>query len=133
MDLEEVWRLREDVVYPRLFGSRSTGIFVVDAQMLRNIGLTTYDPRWLTHGIIQFAPTQHRDSWLYATSGLSNPWNTDPADYDTTGISGTGVEFILQTRAQADWAWLRLRNVLAFELMLNAGHFPDKGPIFPGD
>lgn len=133
MDLEEVWRLREEVVYPRLFGSSPKDIFVIDAQMLQNVGLTTYDPTWLTHGVIQFAPTRHRDSWLYATSGLSNPWNTDPADYDTTGTSGTGVEFILQTRSQADWALLHLRNVLAFELMLNAGHFPDRGPIFPGD
>ena len=81
MDLFEVWRLREEVVYPRLFGAPDTRMVVVDAELLQNFGVTTYDPRWLNHGVLQFAPTRHRDSWLYATSGLSNPWNTDPADY----------------------------------------------------
>lgn len=125
MDLEEVWRIREEDIFPRLFGPPSRGIFpLTDEVFSRRFGPQEIDPRWLTMGVIEFAPTPSRQSWLYVTSGYSNPWNDDPADYDPEGESGAGVEFTLTTVEQADWAIQTLQSMLAFDLLLDAGRFP---------
>jgi hypothetical protein len=125
LDLEEVWRIREEDIYPRLFGPLSRGIFPLTQQVFsRRFGPQEIDPRWLTMGVMEFAPTATRKSWLYVTSGYSNPWDDDPADYDQAGESGIGVEFTLASVDQADWAVERLQSMLAFDLLLRAGRFP---------
>ena len=63
-DLEEVWRIREEEVYPRLFGRASRGIFVLDRDTFEAFGVTDLDPRWLSYGVFEFAPTESRRSWL---------------------------------------------------------------------
>lgn len=124
MDLEEVWRIREDEVYPMLFGQPDGGIFVLTQEVFSRFGPQEIDPRWLTMGVMEFAPTPDRPTWLYVTSGYSNPWNDDPADYDAVGESGAGVEFTLATVEQADWAIQTLQSMLAFDLLLAADRFP---------
>ncbi len=125
MDLEEVWRIREEEVYPRLFGQLSRGIFPLTQEVFSHrFGSQEIDPRWLSMGVMEFAPTTTRPSWLYITSGYSNPWHDDPAHYDPDGESGAGVEFTLATVDQADWAVRALQSVLAFDLLLDAGRFP---------
>lgn len=130
MDLEEVWRIREEEIYPRLFGPVSRGIFPLTPQVFsRRFGSQEIDPRWLTMGVIEFAPTIARPSWLYVTSGYSNPWDEDPADYDPSGQSGAGVEFTLSSPEQADWAIRALQSMLAFDLLLAAGRFRPSPPL----
>lgn len=124
MDLEEVWRIREEEVYPRLFGRLSRGIFPLTPEVFSRFGPQALDPRWLTMGVMEFAPTPTRASWLYVTSGYSNPWDDDPTDYDPGGESGAGVEFTLASVEQADWAVQTLQSMLAFDLLLKAGRFP---------
>ena len=121
IDLEEVWRRREEDVYPRLFGPVSRGIFPLDQDVFSAFGISDPDPRWLTHGVFEFAPTESRRSWLYVTSGYSNPWDQDPSDYSETGESGAGVEFILETDRSGNWAITQLRGLLALELLLVSG------------
>src|SRR5262245_11321978 len=76
VDLEEVWRIREEDVYPRLFGPLRRGIFTLTHELFsRRFGPQQIDPRWLTMGVMEFAPTAARKSWLYVTSGYSNPWD----------------------------------------------------------
>lgn len=133
IDFEEVWRIREEEIYPRLFGPKSDGIYVVNADVLRRLKAKTVDPRWLTHGVFRFAPTATRNSWLCVTSGLSNPWETEPRDYSPTDRSGSGVELVLQTHEKSDWAVRHLRNLLAYQLLLLAGQFPGREPLDPGD
>lgn len=117
-DLEEVWRLREEAVYPSVFGPPSRGIFPLDQAVFERFGKVNVDPRWLFHGVLEHAPTDERDSWDYVTSGYCNPWEDEPGDYDPTDKSGSGVEFLLETEAQGDWAVRLLRNMLAFDRML---------------
>jgi len=125
VDLEEVWRIREEEIYPKLFGPLSRGIFPLTQETFSNrFGQQEIDPRWLFMGVMEFAPTVTRPSWLYVTSGCSNPWLDDPADYDPDGESGAGVEFTLATVEQADWAIQALQSMLAFDLLLDAGRFP---------
>ena len=83
--------------------------------------------------MFEFAPTGSRRSWLYVTSGHSNPWEQAPADYDPEGESGKGVEFTLATTEPGEWAVTALQSMLAFELLLWAGRFPGREYIGVGD
>ena len=127
MDLEEVWRIREEEIYPNLFGQQSCGIFPLGLALFTDrFQQEKVDPRWLYYGVIEFSPTPSRASWLYATSGHSNPWETEPVDYDITKQSGAGVEFTLETVEKAEWAISILQSLLAFDILLNAGRYPNK-------
>lgn len=125
VSLEDVWKYREEKIYPALFGSVSRGIFPLTQELFANrFGQDDVDPRWLFHGVFEFAPTAARQSWLYVTSGYSNPWEQEPSDYDRNGESGAGVEFTFAVSEQGDWAIQVLQNMLAFDLLLGAGRFP---------
>ncbi len=128
-DLEEVWQIREEELYPGLFGPGGRGIFPLDQSVFARFGEVSVDPRWLSYGVWEFAPTDARRSWAYVTSGHSNPWDVDPADYEPGGLSGAGVEFLFETDVQGDWAIRVLQNMLAFDLLLGAGHFGDRPPF----
>ena len=124
MDLEQVWKIREEEVYPTLFGPVSRGIFPLSQELFADrFRQSDIDPRWLFYGVFEFAPTADRSSWLYVTSGHSNPWDQETSDYDPDGESGAGVEFIFAVSEQGDWAIQTLQNMLAFDLLLGAGRF----------
>lgn len=100
--LEEVWTYREEVLYPDLFGSTRRGIFTLDQALFAQVfGEEQVDPRWLFLGVFEFAPTAQRSSWLYVTSGMSNPWETEPEDYRPDDDAWLGVEFVMETPVQA--------------------------------
>jgi hypothetical protein len=127
MDLEEVWRIREEDVYPALFGPRIRGIFPLQVEMFTGqFGQSKVDPRWLHYGVFEFAPTETRHSWLYVTSGHSNPWEQTPEGFDPDGESGAGVEFTFATTEAGDWAIRTLQSMLAFDILLWSGRFPRK-------
>jgi hypothetical protein len=122
--LEAVWAEREEIVYPKMFGPASRGIFVLNADIFTKIfQQESIDPRWLTHGVFEFAPTPSRQSWLYVTSGLSNPWETSPADYNPSGYSEIGIEFAIESLTQSDWPIVLLQRILAYNILLCAGRY----------
>lgn len=130
MDLEEVWRLREETIYPTLFGPVGRGIFPLTQELFsKRFGQRDVDPRWLFLGVFEFPPTPERSSWLYVTSGYSNPWNEEPEAYNPASESGFGVEFTLALSEQGDWAVQTLQSVLALDLLLRAGRFPNGQPL----
>jgi len=134
MNLEEVWRIREEQVYPSLFGGTSRGIFTLTQALFQDrFGQTDVDPRWLFLGFFEFAPTSKRPFWIYVTSGHSNPWDEAPGVFTPNGPSGTGVEFLLATTEQGEWAIREVLNLLAFDLLLRAGRYPGKPPLADGD
>lgn len=138
MDLEEVWRIREEDIYPELFGTKSRGIFTLDDGVFKQLGQDRLDPRWLSIGIWEFAPTEARSCWMYATSGLSNPWYWEDesgaeSDIEPGGMSGFGMEFLFATPQQGDWAIRYLQTILAYDILLYADCFPGRGPIGPGN
>ena len=127
MDLEEVWRVREEQVYPDLFGPTGRGIFPLTQELFsQRFGQSDVDPRWLFLGVFEFPPTADRNSWLYVASGYSNPWEEEPEAYDPAGESGAGVEFTLAVSEQGNWAIETLQAMLAFDLLLGAGRFPNR-------
>jgi len=126
--LERVWAFREETLYPSLFGSESRGIFPITVDMLVSVfRQETYDPRWLTCGVFEFAPTATRSSWLYVTSGMSNDWDAELLDATTP--SGLGVEFIFESSTQGDWAIMRLLHLMTFQILLCHGRFEGKEPL----
>ena len=130
MNLEEVWRIREEDVYPALFGTQFRGVFPLQAELFTGkFGQSKVDPRWLHYGVIEFAPTEARRSWLYVTSGHSNPWEQAPEEYDPEDESGAGVEFTLATTEAGDWAIRVLQSMLAYDILLGCGRFPGGEPL----
>jgi Suppressor of fused protein (SUFU) len=126
--LERVWEYREDVLYPSLFGETHKGIFTIPAEMFKDtFKQESVDPRWLFYGVLEFAPTPARTSWLYVTSGMSNDW--EAAHLDPTTPSGLGCEFVFETTEQSQWAILRLLHLMAAQILLSHGGFPGRSPL----
>lgn len=129
MDLEAVWAHREDVIYPEIFGGESRGIFPLSQSSFQPFPNAQVDPRWLHYGVFELSPTKTRESWVYVTSGHSNPWDTLPEEYNPDTISGSGVEFSIEALERGDWAIRFLLRMLAFDLLLSSGHFGEKPPL----
>lgn len=126
MNLEEIWRIREEEVFPALFGSTGRGIFPLSPELFsQRFGQNDIDPRWLSLGVIEFPPAPDRQHWLYVTSGYSNPWDEEPADHSPHGESGAGVEFTFAVSEQGDWAIQTLQAMLALDLLLGSGRIPN--------
>jgi Suppressor of fused protein (SUFU) len=117
------------VIYPRLFGSESEGIFTIPWKRLEAGQLS--DPRWATCGVFRFAPTVQRQSWLYVSSGLSNAWFDDKPD--ATRVSGFGCEFILEAVDCVDWPIQRIHQLMVYQIGLCVGRYPDHDAISAGN
>jgi hypothetical protein len=125
---EAAWAQREEQLYPTLFGALGPGIYPLDGALFsERLGQTEIDPRWLTIGVFESPPNAQRDSWLYVTSGLSNAWHD--AQPEPTGVSGMGQELLLESREQAPWALSLLRKLAGYQILLDAGRFPEQVPL----
>jgi hypothetical protein len=98
---EQVWATREERVYRTFFGPDTGGIYTLDAKVFEPFQKRGVDPRWLTHGVLKFPPTRTRGSWLFATSGLSNPWKDEQPNPD--GWSGLGCELAIEAAGDFQW------------------------------
>jgi len=131
--LEAVWEHREETLYRKLFGHVGPGIYPLSSQVFSETFCRPCDPRWLTIGAFECPPTAHRSTWLYVSSGLSNPWEEESPPDDPSDLSGLGVEYVFNTTARADWAVQLVHYVTAYDLLLNSGAFGDREAISPGD
>jgi hypothetical protein len=128
--LESVWEHREESVFPSLFGQVTRGIFTLNAELFsQTFKQESVDPRWLHYGVFEFGPTSTRGSWLYATSGFSNPWEQEPSEYASSEFSGFGSELVLEVPSQSDWAIRALRQLLAYDILLAHGRLGEFGPL----
>ena len=128
---EAAWALREDDIYPGLFGEDDGGIYPLSDATFAVFNKGPADPRWLTHGVFKFPPTANRKSWLYVTSGLSNAWHDDTFDPD--GQSGLGCELVFETPADVGWALTLVRRLLAYQILLGWNHYEGRDIIRIGD
>lgn len=128
--LDDAWAQREDEIYPMLFEDLGVGISPLTAELFeQQFGCDTPDARWLHHGVFRCPPVESRDTWLYVTSGMSNPWDATEADE----FSGLGTEFLIETRQDETWAIPLLQSLMAFNLLLDAGHYGDRPALGLGD
>jgi Suppressor of fused protein (SUFU) len=122
---EAAWADREERIYKQAFGSLGRGIYPLSADIFTDIfGAKEVDPRWLNIGVFECPPSKDRDNWLYVSSGLSNAWEAESPD--PSSWSGLGCELLMQCSTQSTWAMLLMRKLVAYQLLLGAGHFGDK-------
>lgn len=129
MDVNHINEAREQHVYPKLFGKQKRPIFEMMPEVFAAYGDPEIDPLWLRHGVMEFEPTDDRPTWLYVTTGYSNPWTTPDSDWDPKGESGNGVEFLLETDEQTNWPVTRLQSLLALDMLASAGRLEDAEPL----
>lgn len=127
--LEDAWEEREEVVYPEVFGDTGPGIYPLSNDVFEQLDAQSVDPRWLTHGVFQSPPNDTRNTWVYVTSGMSNPWESD----ELQEYSGFGVEFVLETEQASTWAINVLQTLMAYNLMLASGQMGEPGLLDYGD
>jgi hypothetical protein len=128
--LESVWAHREEVVYPRLFGPKSRGIFVLESDLFLNtFKQEKVDPRWLHYGVLEHGPSIERGTYYYVTSGASNPCEVEPSDYSTSEYSGFGTELVLEVSEREDWPIVVLQRLLAFNILLAHGRYGESEPL----
>lgn len=134
MDVTHINEARELKIYPELFGKQKRPIFEMMPEVFAAYGDHEIDPLWLQHGVMEFEPTDDRPTWLYVTTGYSNPWNVPSDQWDEDGESGTGVEFMMETDEQSNWPVTRLQSLLAFDMLAAAGKLgEDAEPLAFGD
>ena len=120
--LEKAWEEREEKIYKNLFGDLGLGIYPLDFDIfIKRFNQETCDPTWLHYGVFKSPPNSSRATWLYVSSGMSNPWETDKLEE----YSGFGTEFILETNEEADWAIDLVRNLVAYNILLSCGEMGD--------
>lgn len=142
--LTEIWRIREEEVYPRIFGPLPDQVIPMDPHNLIEIlGNRPVDPRWLQFAVIEIPSTPDRPDWIYVTTAMSNPWNVkDESEFDPEGMSGMGLELMIRTPERANWAVNLLQRLMAYQIGvgydLMKGRFfsygdkmPLNGPISP--
>lgn len=131
---EQVWEYREEVVYRSLFGDIGSGVYTLSPDIFTEVfRQEEIDPRWMFYGVFECPPHAERNSWLYISSGLSNPWDDNPDEYTSNERSGLGVEFAIETDVQAEWAIVMLQRMIAFNLLIASGRFGTNRPLALGD
>jgi len=128
--LEKVWEISVEKIYPELFGNPQGGIYTLSGKIFsEKLQQDSIDPRWLHIGVFEIPPTSKRDSWLYVSSGMSNPWQDEKGEF-----SGIGVEFVFETNSSAKWPVSFLQNMVAYNIVLAAGRFGEQyGILGEGD
>lgn len=121
---EAVWAEREDKVYAALFGDLGRGVFPASKAIYQRFRQEPVHEGWLHHGVFACPPHAERASWLYVTSGLSNPWNLSRPGRDPQGHSGLGFELVFEAPAPAGFAIPLLHNLMAYELLVAVGRYP---------
>jgi len=131
--LERAWEEREEVVFPSMFGDIGPGIYPIPPAVFSDVFGEAADPRWLHVGVFASPPSQERPHWVFVTSGLSNPWESDEPPTDPAEPSWLGVEYVFRCTQGGDWAIRMVQRVAAFALLLAHGRYPGREPLRVGD
>jgi hypothetical protein len=136
---EAIWAQREDALYPEFFGPLEGGMYPLRGEMFSRYGKANVDPRFLTHGVLVSPPNPGRPTWLYVTSGMSNPWGATPETAKPEEYSGLGFELVMETPAEdgrAAWAVSVLHWLMVVQLLVATGDaqgeliaFDDRVPV----
>ncbi|MEE3719459.1 suppressor of fused domain protein [Tumidithrix elongata RA019] len=128
--LEESWVEREEIQYKKIFGLIGKGIYPLSFELFENqFGTESVDPTWLHYGVFVYPPTEKRNSWVYVTSGMSNPWGAE----EKMDFSGLGVEFLMETLEEISWGISVLQSLMAYNILLSVGRFGDRELLNYGD
>jgi len=119
---EDIWRDREERVYPALFGPLPSTVIPLTAETFQTIlgPDTKVQPQWLHYAVIEIAPNEQHADWLYVTTAFSQPWKVEkPEDLNKDSFSGVGYELVLRTPERAGWAVEVLHRLAAYQIGVN--------------
>ena len=119
--LEDAWTQREEETYKTIFGETTSKIYPLSYNTFKQYNCKNIDPRWLTYGVLKSKPTKDRNTWAYVTSGMSNPLESDVCEK----YSGLGMEFVIETNEECNWAIEVLQTLMAYNILLSVGKFPN--------
>lgn len=120
---EGIWADREEIVYPKYFGKTPSQIYNLPEEVFKEgYHMTECDPAWLTNIVIEYKPTEDRKSWLYVTSGLSNPIGQEPENINPKDFSGMGFEMIIETTEKSFWPVQVLHRLIAYQILISTSH-----------
>ncbi len=128
---EDIWRDREERLYPELFGPLPKTVLPLKPEAIRAIlGPTiTIEEHWQQFAVIEIEANSHHADYIYVTTGFSQPWKIDdPAKLDRNGFSGYGYEMLVRTPERAGWAVDMLHRLSAYQLGVYNGLL--KGKLF---
>jgi hypothetical protein len=116
--LQEIWRVREEEIYPQIFGPLPDKVLPLPIEAILGIlGERPVDPRWLRYAVIEIEPNKNRPDWVYVTDALSTPWNIKESnELDPNGMSGMGFEMMLRTSQRSGWAVDILHRLMAYQI-----------------
>ncbi len=99
------------------------GIYTLSFDLFKNqFGRESVDPTWLHYGVFKCPPSNERNTWVYISSGMSNPWYAE----DKEEYSGLGTELILETETDVSWGIPLVQSLVAFNILVSVGHFGEK-------
>lgn len=116
---EDIWRDREERVYPELFGALPSTVIPLRVESLRAIlgAQASLREEWLHFAVVEIEPNQKHSDWIYVTTALSQPWKIeDPEKLDRNGYSGMGYEMLIRTTERAGWAVDVLHRLMAYQI-----------------
>jgi len=122
---ESVFAQRDERLYRQFFGKdgpQGGTIYTLNEAAFRSVGAECPDPRFLTHGVFEFAPTRSHADWLYVSSGMSNPWGQTHETANPAEYSGLGYEFVLHVPERGRWPIQLLHWLMAVQLLVATGH-----------
>lgn len=143
---EDCWADRDEVEYPKLFGSISEDVYTLETTGALEAWLESdlaavkeLDPNWGQIGVRVAPPSDAYPYWTYVTSGLSNPFTLAPGEeVPANAVSGLGYEMVIHTPEEARWPVLRLLDMMAYNLvcarLFAGGHrYPVEGTLTGGE
>ena len=126
--LEKIWEERLEEVYPRLFGALDEKIYPLQPELFVEVfNQQRYNPKWLSFAVVVSPPNPDRDTWLYLSSGISDPWDDGTYEPQPDEYSGMGAEWVLETVSESPWAISLLQTVMGYHILTiegEMGHVP---------
>ncbi len=128
---EDIWRDREERIYPALFGPLPPTVVPVPFDAFRAIlgPDAAIKPEWRHYAVIEIAPNELHSDWFYITTAFSQPWKLEkPEELNKDVFSGVGFEMLLRTPERANWAVDVLHRLSAYQIGVAEGLM--KGKLF---
>ena len=123
--LSQASRVREEILYKKLFSAAKSEFFVPSkAKLVAFGGKELMETGW---GVFQIEATDKNDHWTYLTSGLSNPFEDE--EFEDYEESGYGFELAIHAREKSPWAISVLWNLMGY--VLTTGNVFAEGHIMP--
>ena len=127
---------RDKKVYVDNFGETPSQIYPLPDDAFDDENFEhSEDPSLLLNFVVEYAPNANRKSWLYVSSGLSNPI-VDTDNKSSSEFSGLGFELIIETPEKANWPVQVLHEIMVSQILVSFGvgesELLDFHMIFPG-